>query len=317
MMPTRAVTVVCNPTARGGRSARALGAVQATLLGHGLDVDVVCSRSPEHAGELALAAAADGREVAAFGGDGMVRLIAHALRGSDTVLSVLPGGRGNDFAAVLGIPRDPVAACSVIADGEVRALDVGDADGHTFLGIASIGLESEVTRRANAAPRIGGDAVYAWATLAGLAHWRPARLDVTVEGETRSFTGYLAGAANSGRFGGGMRLAPDASLDDGLLDVVVIEDHPKLRFLLNAPKVFKGTHVGDPNVHVLRARSVTLDADRPLDVYADGEVISATPSSITVVPGALRMRCPRPADVATPARSSRIGKNEGTDQPTA
>jgi diacylglycerol kinase family enzyme len=102
----------------------------------------------------------------------------------------------------------------------------------------------------------------------------------------------MACAANSGRFGGGMRVAPDAKLDDGLFDVVVIEDSPRWRFVLDTPKVFKGTHVNDSRVHVLRAAEVKMEADRPFEVYADGDPIARTPAVVRVIPGALRILAP-------------------------
>jgi YegS/Rv2252/BmrU family lipid kinase len=209
------------------------------------------------------------------------------------VLGILPGGRGNDFARSLEIPRDPLAACQVLLDGRVRRIDVGDCAGETFVGIASIGLESEVTRLANNAPRIGGEATYALATVIGIARWKAARFDLVLDGgEARSFTGFIAGVANSGRFGGGMKFAPDAKLDDGLFDVVVIEDGPRWRFVADTPKVFKGTHVHDPRVQVFRAAEVKLDSDRPFEVYADGDPIGSTPATVRVVPAALQVLAP-------------------------
>jgi YegS/Rv2252/BmrU family lipid kinase len=291
-MSARRIHVLCNPTAGGGRGARALEAVAAALSGRGAELLVERTESAEHAAALARQAALDGGEVVAFGGDGMVRIAAHALRGTDAVLGILPGGRGNDFARSLGIPRDPLQACEVLLDADVRAIDVGEVGSETFVGIASIGLESEVTRIANSAPRVGGQATYAMATLAGLARWRPAQFELELDGRRRSFTGYLAAAANSGRFGGGMRLAPAARLDDGLLDVVVIEHSGRLRFAMNTPKVFKGTHVQDPRVHVFRAQEVRMQADRPFEVYADGDEIAETPAVARAIPGALRVRAP-------------------------
>ncbi|WP_320669872.1 diacylglycerol/lipid kinase family protein [Patulibacter defluvii] len=291
-MSARRLHVLCNPTAGGGRGARALAAVEAALGGHGIEVVVERSDSHEHAVALARAAAASGAEVVAFGGDGMVRLVAHEVRHSDATLGILPGGRGNDFAARLGIPRDPIAACALLVDGATRTIDVGDADGETFVGVASIGLESEVTRLANAAPRIGGRAVYAGAMVVGLARWRPATFVLEVDGEPQRVTGFLAAAANSGRFGGGMRIAPDAALDDGLLDLVVIEHGTRRRFLRNAPKVFTGRHVHEPDIRVLRAREVRMDADRPFEVYADGDPIARTPAVVRAVPAALAVIAP-------------------------
>lgn len=272
--------------------ARKLEAVRRRLAESGLEVQVAATDSAEHAAALAYAAAQAGEEVVAFGGDGMVRIAAAAIQGMDAVLGILPGGRGNDFAAALGIPRDPLAACEVVVAGRVRAVDAGQVDGQLFVGIASIGLESEVTPIANAAPRIGGRAVYLGATVYGLAHWRPARFDLKADDETYAFTGYMAAAANSGRFGGGMRLAPDARLDDGLLDVVMIEHISRLQFIRATPKVFKGTHVGEPNVHTRKATTVRLDADRPFAVYADGDEVARTPAVVTTLTGAINVRAP-------------------------
>ena len=292
MSEHRRLCVLVNPTAGGGRKLDRLAEVEAALAEHGLDFHVERTVSVEHTTTLAREAAEAGDEVVAFGGDGMLRCVAHAVRGTGAVLGLLPGGRGNDFAAVLGIPSEPVAACAVLATGPVREVDAAEADGATFLSIASVGLDSEVNRLANAAPRIGGHVVYAGALLAGLARWRPAEFDLEVDGERHAFRGYTAAAANSGRYGGGMRLAPDARLDDGLLDLVLIEDMPRRQLLRKLPKVFAGTHTRGSRVRVLRAREVRLDADRPFVVYADGDPIGTTPVTVRALPGALRVRAP-------------------------
>ncbi len=302
MSNTRRLRVLVNPAAGaggrtpGGRRAQALaatlGRIRQKLHSSGLETQIALTDSAAHAEQLAAQAAEQGEEVVAFGGDGMARIAAGAIRGSDAVLGVLPGGRGNDFAAVLGIPRDPLAACEVLINGSVRPIDVGDVNGQLFLGNASIGLESEVTPVANAAPPIGGRAVYLAATLYGLARWRPARFELEIDGRPHSYTGYMAAAANTGRFGGGMRVAPDAQVDDGLLEVVVIGDSSRMKFIRGTPKVFRGTHIHEPNVYVWRAREVRLDADRQFAVYADGDELARTPALVSVVPAALRVRVP-------------------------
>ena len=290
---TRRLCIVCNPTSGGGRGVRALDAVTARLAGGGVELRVERSQSAEHAGRIAREAAEAGEEVVAFGGDGMVRLVAHAVRGTDAVMGVLPGGRGNDFIRALGISSDPMAACEVLLDGTTRPIDVGDADGETFVGIASIGIESDVTRIANGLPRRLGQASYPVATFAGLVRWKPATFTLGIDGTERTFTGYIAGAANSPCFGGGMRFAPDAKLDDGLLDVVVVEHGPRASFVLNAPKLFRGTHIHHRRVHVFRGADITLRADRPFELYADGDAIATTPARVRAVPGALTLLAPR------------------------
>jgi YegS/Rv2252/BmrU family lipid kinase len=292
MTGRRRLRVLFNPAAGAGAGLGKLDRIRRRLTEGGLEAEVTPTESAAQAAELAREAAQRGEEVVAFGGDGMARIAAAALRDTDAVLGILPGGRGNDFAAVLGIPRDPIAACEVLIDGAVRAIDIGQCGEELFLGNASIGLESEVTPIANAAPRVGGRAVYLAATMYGLARWRPARFELEIDGRACSYTGYIAAASNTGRFGGGMRLAPDARLDDGLLDVVVIEHTSRTKFVRSTPKVFRGTHVREPTVHIWRAREVRLDADRPFAVYADGDELAHTPALVTVLPAALRVRAP-------------------------
>jgi len=286
------VCLIVNPSAGAGRAARLLPAVEAELRGLGLRFRVERTRSIEHARELTRGAAAAGEVAAAMGGDGLTGAVAGELRDGAGVLAVLPGGRGNDFARKLGIGADPVAACEHVRRGRERRVDLAAAGGRTYLGILSAGLDSDAQDVAAATRLPLGGLVYAYGALRALAAWRPARWTVGVDGETRVFDGYSVAVANSGVFGGGMRLVPDARLDDGLLDVVLSEAIPKRRYLANVPKVFRGTHVGEPGLHILRARSVTFAADRPFTAYADGDPIAELPATVRVVEGALRVLAP-------------------------
>ncbi len=229
----------------------------------------------------------------AFGGDGLIGAVAGALKHSDGVVGVLPGGRGNDLCRVLGIPLKPVAACSVLASGVVRSLDLGEAGGRTFTGIASCGFDSVVNRIANETTSCAAARSTRTHSCARCRAGRRRRFEVTLDGaEVRRFTGYSVAAANSRQFGGGMRLAPNASLTDGLLDVVIIEDMPKLRFLRLAPTVFSGRHLRYREVHVVRGREVRIEATEPFTLYADGEPIAELPVTVRVLPGAVLMIMP-------------------------
>ncbi|HEV2753335.1 MAG TPA: diacylglycerol kinase family protein [Solirubrobacteraceae bacterium] len=294
----RSVALLVNPSAGGGRAAALLPRAEAALRGHGLEVRAFRAGDIDHARSLADQAAQAQDAVVTLGGDGLVGCVAGVLRGRPgSVLGILPGGRGNDLARVLGIPRNLEKACAVVAHGTERPLDVGEAqeDGEaprTFVGIASLGFDSEANRIANDAPSRLGNLVYAYGALRALALWSPARFELEVEGERSFAVGYSVAAANSGAYGGGMRLAPDARLDDGLLDVVVVEDVPRLRALRTLPSVFTGAHVHQPNVHVLRVAQVRVDADRPFVVYADGDPIARTPVTLRAVPDALTVLVP-------------------------
>jgi YegS/Rv2252/BmrU family lipid kinase len=288
----RAVCLIVNPSAGAGRAARLLPEVEAALRGMGLRFRVERTRSVEHARELARGAREAGEVAAAMGGDGLAGAVAGELRDGSGLLAVLPGGRGNDFARKLGIGSDPVAACELIAAGHERRIDIAAVDGRAYLGILSAGLDSDVQEIANATRLRLGPPVYLYGTLRALAAWKPARWEVSVDGEARSFSGYSVAVANSGVFGGGMYLAPQAELDDGVLDVVLIADASRLRCLRNLPRVFKGTHVHEPNVHLLRGREITFGADRPFTAYADGDPIAELPATVRVEPGTLRVLAP-------------------------
>lgn len=284
------ICLVVNPSAGGGRAGRALPDVRGAL--ERLDVEhrVEQTASLEHAGELALAATAAGETTVTLGGDGLIGAVAGALKHSDGVLGVLPGGRGNDFARVLKIPLEPVAACSVIAANVVRELDLGQVNDRTFIGIASCGFDSDANRIANDARLVRGNLVYAYGALRALAGWRPALFEVTIDDDApRIVRGYTVAVANSGAYGGGMLMAPDASPHDGLLDVVTVEHVSKLRFLRLLPTVFKGEHVREPAVTVARASKVRITADRPFTMYADGDPIAELPATVSILPAALKV----------------------------
>jgi YegS/Rv2252/BmrU family lipid kinase len=208
------------------------------------------------------------------------------------VLGVLPGGRGNDFARTVGIPLDAEAACAVIAHGEARPIDLGLAGDRAFIGIASLGFDSDANRIANQAPAQLGRLVYVYGLVRALAAWKHASFTVEVDGERVSFSGWSVAAANSKAYGGGMLLAPDARLDDGALDVVLISDIGKWAYVRTAPSVFKGTHVRNPAVRVLRGAEVRVESDRPFVVYADGDPIGETPITLRAAPGALQVLMP-------------------------
>jgi YegS/Rv2252/BmrU family lipid kinase len=249
----------------------------------------VTTRSMEHAAEEAARAAEAGETIIAVGGDGLLRPVAGAIRRTEAAVALIPAGRGNDLARVLGIPRDPARAARIAVEGAERSIDVAGVDGTPYLGIASCGFDSEANRIANEAKLIKGDAVYVYAALRALAAWRPAGFEVTVDGEHHAFTGYSVAVGNSRAYGGGMFLLPHAEIDDGKLDVFACLNAPKLTFLRDLPRVFKGTHVDSPHVRLLRGERIEVTSDRPFMIYADGDPIGATPATMTVERRVLRI----------------------------
>jgi YegS/Rv2252/BmrU family lipid kinase len=301
---TAPIRLIVNPAAGGGKARRLAPQAEEALRAHGLTVLSADTRDLQHARELAVQGAHAGEIVVVLSGDGAIGAVADALRAvPGAVLGVLPGGRGNDLARVLGIPDDLREACATIADGVTRPMDVGEVspapgepDGRAFVGIASVGFDSDANRIANEAPSWLGGLVYAYGALKALVSWKPARFEIELDppGERRTFSAYTIGACNSKAYGGGMLAAPDAMLDDGLLEVIVLESIGKLAFLTKIlPNVFKGTHVHQPSVHVFRAREVSIGADRPFTMYADGDPIGELPVRVRAVAGAVRVLVPK------------------------
>jgi YegS/Rv2252/BmrU family lipid kinase len=285
--------LIVNPSAGGGRASRALPAVRSELDRLAIEHEVALTRDLEHARQLATDATERGMGAVAFGGDGLIGAVAGALSQAGGTLGVLPGGRGNDFVRTLGIARRPVPACQVLAAGITRELDLGEVDGRPYIGIASCGFDSDANRIANQTRIVRGNLVYAYGMLRALAGWKPADFRLEFDGsKPLEFSGYSVAAANSRFFGGGMMLAPDASLEDGQLEIVIIRAVPRRRYLLMSPTVFRGAHVRQPNVEVVRAAGVRVSASRPFTMYADGDPIAELPATVSVRRGAVRAIVP-------------------------
>jgi YegS/Rv2252/BmrU family lipid kinase len=299
------VLLVHNPTAGGGRAGRLVPQVVARLAGDGVEVDQHQTRSLEDARLAACQAAGSVDAVVAVGGDGTVGACAAGLAdagppggpGGRAGLGVIPAGGGNDAARSLGLPAgDPLAAAGLLPTLGRRPADLATVAGRDYLNVAGAGFDSEVNRIANQRLRWAGNRPrYVGAVLAELVVGRTAELRLSLDGQTTELRGWLVAVANGPSYGGGMRVAPGASLADGLLDVVVVGDASKLEFLRTFPKIFTGRHVEHPAVAVHRATRVELDADRPLAVYADGEPAGTLPAAFEVRPAAITVLAADPA----------------------
>jgi YegS/Rv2252/BmrU family lipid kinase len=289
----RTFALLVNPHAAGGRPLRLLPRVEDRLRALGVRFHSQRTHSLLHGSELAREAAARGEIPVTLSGDGLIGAVAGALRDvPDGILGVLPGGRGNDFVRMAGLPLDAVAACDVLVKGAAVPIDMGEADGRTFLGIASLGFDSDANRIANEAPAALGRLVYVYGAARAIVAWKPACFTVDVDGARTELRGWSVAAANSGFYGGGMRLAPHARLDDGALDVILVGECSPLRYAATLPRVFRGAHLSSPAVTELRGREVRVEADRPFTVYADGDPIGNLPITMRAVPAALRVLLP-------------------------
>jgi YegS/Rv2252/BmrU family lipid kinase len=289
-----------NPHSAGGRTLKLLPQVQGELDARSIPYRVLRTEGLEHGVDEARKAAEAGEIPVVMSGDGLVGQVGGILAETDATMGIIPGGRGNDLARVLGIPADPAGAVAVLADGNTKQIDVGEVNGRRFLCVASCGFDSDANRIANEARLVKGNLVYAYAAIRALIAWRPAKFTVVLdETKTIEFEGYSVAAGNSRAFGGGMFIAPHAELDDGMLDVVTVSDVSKLRYLKGLPRAFKGNHLENEEVTERRAATVEISADRDFAVYADGEHLTDLPATLGVLPGALRVIAP-PAPLVDP-----------------
>jgi YegS/Rv2252/BmrU family lipid kinase len=280
-----------NPSAGGGRTRKLLDTTLAALADGGIEPNLVVTENIEHGRRAGREAAERGDRVIVMSGDGLIGQVGGALAHTGAVLGIIPGGRGNDLARVLGIPADVEEAAGIIAAGATRAIDVGEANGARFLCIASCGFDSDANRIANES-RVPGPLVYVYAALKALAAWQPATFTLEFDGQTVQRTGYSVAAANSKAYGGGMFAAPEAELDDGLLDVGASGNVGKLRFLHGLTKIFKGEHLETLDVKLWRTAEVRIAADRPFSVYADGDPVTELPATVRILPAALNVIVP-------------------------
>ncbi len=294
------VGVVVNPTAGKGHAARWHQPVLDELHRCGIEVDDLSANTAEQAQADAVRAVSGGSidALIVVGGDGMVHLGVNACAGTAVPLGIVAAGTGNDSAATHDLPRDPVlatrSAVQALQAAEYRELDaamVRTADGvkHWFLAVLSLGFDAVVAERANRMRWPTGPARYNVAVALQLPLFRPPTYHLRLDDEPLSTRAMLVSVANGSTFGGGMKIAPDAASDDGLLDVVLLRPVPILEFVKVFPSVFKGTHVLHPQVSIRRARRIEVSVDRPLIAYADGERLGPTPLTCEVVPAALRL----------------------------
>ncbi len=286
---TRSFAFLVNPASGGGAAPAAVVPVARILRDAGCTVDVTYSPGPAACRDLVREAVGRGDVVVAVGGDGMVASLAGAVVEAGGVLGIVPSGRGNDFARQLGIGGSPDEVAATLLKAEPRRVDVIDVDGRVVVGSVYAGVDSLASELVDRAHRLPRSLQYPYAAVRSIVEFRPSTYDVVVDGEAHRFEAYTVVVANSGYYGSGMHIAPDAVLDDGTLDVVVIRAASKLSLLRSMPKLYDGTHVELEEVVVLRGREVSVSASNPVLAYGDGEQLGPLPVHASVRPSALQV----------------------------
>jgi diacylglycerol kinase (ATP) len=301
-MTGRAFTALVNPISGGGRAAEEWAPLASRISVAGADVRVELTRSRGHAIELATTAAADGRVVVAVGGDGLVRDIAGGVVASGGTMAIVPAGRGNDLARRLALPTDVDALADLLLTGPSSPLDVIELSGGTpgsqgaaasgvtiVPGNVYAGIDSVANRIINRNRWVPGLLLYRLAPVRAIATWRAATYTITADGHTRTVKAHTVVIANSGAYGHGLQIVPPARMDDGLLHVMVVGDGPRRAVISFMRQAEHGRHVDRPEVEITTAREVTLDADRPLPLCADGDELGQLPATVRIRPAVLEL----------------------------
>ncbi|WP_166138423.1 diacylglycerol kinase [Nocardioides ochotonae] len=288
MTGPRDIAVLSNPTSGKGRGARARALTIGRLRQAGVHVRDLAGADAVESGELARAAVADGVDaVVAVGGDGLVHVAVQVLAGTGVPLGIVPAGTGNDAARALAIdPRDPAAAVDRVLAGRTRVVDLARSGATYYSTVLCAGFDAVVNERANTMTWPRGQMRYNLATVAELRTFRPLSYVLDLDGEVLRTDAMLVAVGNGPSFGGGLRITEGASLDDGLLDVVVIKPLSKLSLVRTYPKLFRGTHVTHPQYERHLVRRVTIAAPG-IVTYADGERFGPLPLTVECAPGAL------------------------------
>ena len=312
--------MIVNPRSASGSTRENWAAIASALRAHFGPFSVAFTRAPGHAIELADRGAKSGRSfIIACGGDGTINEVANGIIGSgvDAELGILPSGTGGDFRRTIGIPRSSREAADCLRTGRTKSIDagkvtftdhVGKQVSRYFLNVASVGLAAEVIKRVKSASAfdwlpvesIRGKANFAFSALQEVLDLEPSMVRVRIDdGKEQTLQTIAFCVANSRFFGGGMKIAPDAKISDGLLDIVNIGDIGTAKILLNGFSIYLGTHGALPEVKGTRGKVIEISsADRfgTMLLETDGELPGRLPAKFEVIPNAIRIRVPEKAD---------------------
>jgi len=287
--------MIVNPKSGRGRGVTAATVAAAEFRQAGWETEVVQTTAPGHAIGLARDAAGLHDLLIACGGDGTLCEVLNGVAGSDTPVAFIPAGTGNDFVRTVKMPRMPREAAQHILRGRPQAMDLMrlDQPAMVSINIIGIGFDAAVAARMNRQTRFGGGALsYLSAIVMELAHMRPVKLRLTVDGVPWEGEALLVAVANAQSYGGGMRVAPEADVRDGLADIVIVGPLGRVDVLRTLPKVFKGTHLSHPAVSCRRGREIIVESDGPAPVMVDGDLKATTPLRVTVEAGGAKLWLP-------------------------
>lgn len=293
------ITIVANPEAGRGK---AKAVVEGLIRKSTEPAKVEWTTRPGEATEIARRCYEAGVDrVIAAGGDGTVTEVANAAYQAQLPFGILPVGTGNDFARTLGIFGDLDKAWNVATSGDATKIDclkwfTGTQSG-IAINVAGCGFDASVAELINRGVKfLSGTAAYYFAIVSTLLKYKPIDLEIQIDGQSFKKSAMLCAIANAKSYGGGLKVAPTASITDGKLDAVIVEDFGKIEFLLNFPKLLAGTHLNHPKISHVTGTQVTIIAKEPTPFLVDGELVTGTTFTIELLPSSLSILAPRASE---------------------
>lgn len=288
------ICFIVNPIAGKGKGKTVAKQIEGYMKEIAVPYEIRFTTRSREAENLALVASMEGyKKIVAVGGDGTVYEVVNGIIGRDITLGIVPSGTGNDFARSLGVGKSIETALDTVVYGRERLVDCGKANNRYFVNVAGIGFDTDILKEAEKIKKYFSGP---WAYLAGvfktLIHYKYKKIHMTIDSEQYQKEILLVAFANGNYYGGGMKIAPDADMEDGYFDICVIHKIPKLKVLRLFPTIFAGKHIEVEEVSIYRGKKVELYGDSPMPINLDGDLVGTTPLTIEIVPKSLKLMSP-------------------------
>ncbi|HSW35393.1 MAG TPA: diacylglycerol kinase family protein, partial [Candidatus Limnocylindrales bacterium] len=266
---------IVNPIAGEGKAKSLLPKLKSNLNKSAVDYEIYITKGRLDAVEAAQSAVKDGFDiVVAVGGDGTVNEILNGLVGSDAILAAVHGGKGNDFATAVNMPRDIDAACADLLTAKVKKIDLGRVMDRYFINSVGIGFDATVANRVNRGIKpLKGVSAYIYAVFETLFTYKPVEMEITMDDEVFKLKPMLVAVGIGPAYGGGMRIVPNAIQDDGLFDICIFDQMSRLKLAYHFPKVFKGKHTNLAQAIMYRVPDIQVRSSEPLPLHMEGEIL--------------------------------------------
>lgn len=278
--------IVLNPSSGRGKTLSLREKIEAELKQNDIDFTLYVSKSADDIIGYTRAKVDEYDNFISVGGDGTLHYILNGIAKADKTIGVIPTGSGNDISINLGLPLDISESIKAIKQANTKKIDIGLIDGKDYyLCIAGAGFDSVVNDLANNTRfPIKGPAIYSYSVYKTLITFRSKKFLISYDGSSQSVDSMMMTASNMKSYGGGMRITPHASFNDGLLDICIIKRMNKIHFVKTFPKVYDGKHLSDPFVESFRTDKIKIECEYNFSVFADGEYICKLPATFEVLP---------------------------------